>query len=175
VPRRLTPFALLALLAAAAPAPAGAKQAQPTPAQIGAAVLKAERSHDLWATVNICDSKRAPNTMGIRGQMPALGFKTELSMLIRLEYYRFKQRRWSPVPGVMKVVPLGSFSSGLHQDGFSFSLIPPPVFTFRGAVTFKWTLAGKVVGSADRRTAADIKHVDRGDPPGYSRARCTIQ
>jgi hypothetical protein len=173
MPRRLTSLALLALLGAIAAAPADARQRQPTPAQIRAAVARAERSRDLWATVNICDTKRNPDTIGIRGEMPALGFKTGLSIEIRLEFYKFKQRQWALVPGAVRRVPLGSFSTGLHQDGFSF--IFKPFVVLRGAVTFKWTLAGKVIGSTARTTARNLKHVDDGDPPGYSRARCTIQ
>jgi hypothetical protein len=173
MPRRPTSFALLALLAAAiAAAPALARQAQPTPRQIRAAVASAERSRDLWATVNVCDTKRAADMMGVRGQMPAIGFKTGLSMEIRLEYYNFKQQRWTPVPGVSQLIRLGSFSSGLDQDGFSFLLTPS---LYRGAVTFKWTLSGKVIGSASRRTVRNLRHVDGGDPPGYSHARCQVR
>ena len=172
MPHRLTRFALLALLAAAASAPAGAARAKPTPKQIRAAVASAERSHDLWATINVCDTKHAVDMMGVRGEMPALGFRTNLSMEIRLEFYKFKQQLWTPVPGVLHTIRLGSFSSGLYQDGFSFSLTPS---LYRGAVTFKWTLAGKVIGTASRTTVRNLRHVDGGDPPGYSHARCQIR
>ena len=60
---------------------------RPTKAQIRTAVARAERSKSLWATVNICNSKRYPDRIGVRGQMPSLGFAAWLSMDIQVQYY----------------------------------------------------------------------------------------
>ena len=41
-----------------------------------AAVRRAERSRELWATINICSANAKPGggELGVRGQMPSLGF-----------------------------------------------------------------------------------------------------
>jgi hypothetical protein len=169
--------ALLAYLLAAAGSGAAAAVAgtssRPTPAQIHAALQGAERSPDLWATVNVCNTKHHRHWIGIRGQMPGLGFRTALSLEIRFEYWRFDQKRWAVVPRIEQSVRLGSVTSGLRQGGFSQPF--NPFVLLRGAVTFKWTLAGKVLGHTARTTGRGYKHVDFGDPPGYSRATCVIR
>ena len=70
------------LLATAVPAAASKRPTGPTHSQISAAVARVKRSRNLWATVNICNTKRHPDVVGIRGQMPALGFSSALSMQV---------------------------------------------------------------------------------------------
>ena len=166
--------------------PAGAAPPAPTPlavtpkpaqrpsaAQIRAAVRRAKRSSNLWGTINICNTKRYPKVIGIRGQMPALGFETILSMAIQVDYWNVNDKKFEPDPGVEKTVVLGPATSGLHQDGVSFRFVPPADLS--GQISFTWKLAGKVIGRASRLTAGRLKHVAFGDPPGHSAATCRIK
>jgi hypothetical protein len=164
---------LLALGAAAAPALARRVARGPTTKQIRAAVHRAVHSHDLWSTVNICNTPNYPNAIGIRGEMPALGFAAQLSMEIRVDYWRFDKNGFSPVAGIRRVLKLGTMSWGLHQAGYIFQF--KPSFVLRGSVTFTWRLHGKVIGRAVRTTGGPYGHVDFSDPPGYSKPTCIIK
>src|ERR1700689_1187810 len=81
---------LVALAATAAAAAVG-------PRRIAAAVARAERSSSLWATVNICSSPTDPDSMGLRGQMPTLGFSASLSMVIGVNYWSTTAKRFVPI------------------------------------------------------------------------------
>jgi hypothetical protein len=163
--------ALIAIAAAAAPAAAGAQPA-PTTTQIHTAIAVAEHSKALWATVNICDTKQHPDTIGVRGQMPSLGFPADLSMNVQINYWSFATSKFVPDRGVSKTVSLGRPMNQVIQGGANFKFTPPVVLS--GTVTFEWKLAGKVIGQATRQTGYHYKHVDGGDPPGYSRPTCEM-
>jgi hypothetical protein len=170
------------LLFAFAMSPAVAKTAKrhkppapPTKAEIHAAVTRAKRSRQLWATVNICDTAGHPNVLGIRGELPALGFATKMSMLVQVDYYVAPDGRFEPDTSIPPVrVPLGSKaeSTGLWQDGIKFAFTPPAVLS--GTVTFRWKLGKKVIGTVTKLTAHGVKGVAHSDPPHYSTAACTI-
>jgi hypothetical protein len=173
---RLAP-AIALVLAALAGLPAQVALSQqssrsPTAAQIRAAIRRAEHSRDLWATINICNTKRNRHIIGIRGQMPSLGFASRLSMDVQIDYWSFKDRRFKPDPGVTKSILLGRVTNGLRQGGVSFRFPPPVILS--GEITFTWRRQGKVLGHAHRKTGHGLKHVDFGDPPGYSTATCRI-
>ena len=170
LPRARTVAALIAV-AAAAPASAATTR-PPTAAQIRTEVRAAERSRSLWATVNICDTKRHPDTIGIRGQMPSLDVGANLSMDVQINYWSFSESKFVPDPGVSKTVALGDPPNRLIQGGVNFRFAPPVVLS--GTVTFEWKVAGKVVGRAVRFTGRDA-NVEGGDPPGYSAPDCEMK
>jgi hypothetical protein len=155
---------LLAAVAAATPSP--------TPAQVHTDLKRAERSRALWATIDFCDTKAHRDEIGIRGQMPALGFPTELSMMVKLAYYDTTRGRFVPVPHVARRLVLGTATNGTVQDGVGFSFSPP--VTLSGSISFQWRRRGKLIGSTTRLTSGHDKGVDDGDPRGYSAATCTI-
>jgi hypothetical protein len=168
---RLGRAALIGLaLVAAAPVSAAARA--PTAKQIKAAVGHARRSKNLWATVNICDTRKHPNVLGIRGQMPALGFAANLSLSVAVDYWSTRDKRFEPVPGLSQRVPLGTFTTGVHQGGATFSFKPPA--KLNGTVTFEWRRGGKLLGRAHESTVGGEKRVDGGDPPRHSAATCRI-
>ena len=75
----------------------------------------------LWATVNICNTKRYPDTLGIRGQMPASGSRPALSMKIQLDYWTRHDKRFVPLPtGGSQRLALGRSATELQQDGVDF-------------------------------------------------------
>jgi hypothetical protein len=143
----------------------------PTRAQIAKAIKQAEASKSLWATVNICNSKRYPDAVGIRGQMPSLGFPAWLSMKIELNY-------WSGTKFVAdtmasKLVRLGRSSAGLQQGGARFNFTPPAPL-FNANVQFIWRRSGKLLGQKTLATTAGHPNADFSSPVHYSAARCKI-
>ncbi len=169
------PASVAAALAVTAPAVALARSSShsPTPAQIKQRVSRAERSRDLWATVNICSTHRHPRTMGVRGQIPALGFKTGLTMTIEVQYWAKSKHRYEPDSATHKLLRLGNYTTGLHQAGYSFKFASPAML--RAQIAFQWKLGSKVIGNTSKVTAGGIKHVDFSDPAGYSSATCKIR
>ncbi|MFZ0041018.1 MAG: hypothetical protein WAK93_06915, partial [Solirubrobacteraceae bacterium] len=94
----------------------------PSPAQVRAAVHRAEASTALWATINICNSRRDRDDLGVRGQMPTLGFSAGLSMRIQVEYYSTAKKRFMPIQSstAIRVISLGRWSKNLQQAGAEF-------------------------------------------------------
>lgn len=156
-------------------ATAHAAMSNPSASQIRSAVHRAERSAQLWATVNVCNSHRYPNELGIRGQMPALGFPAWLSMEVKLYYYVSSQKRFAPViTNGTKLVRLGRSSSGLQQSGalFQFSPHQPRLMA---TVRFIWRRSGRLLGTVTRSTTAGHHSADFGSPPHHSAATCKIR
>lgn len=151
------------------------KKKAPTLAQkIQAAVTVAERSPDLWATVNQCASTPTLDTVGIRGQMPSLGYAATLSMDISVFYWNGST--FQPTDATKKVT-LGKGTHGIHQDGLNFTFVPPAPGTtslLRGTITFEWTIGTKVVGKVTRNTGHGYANVGFSNPPGFSAGTCTI-
>jgi hypothetical protein len=178
------PCTLLAIIAAlggcatVAQAERTAKRG-PTVAQIRKAVAKAKRSKMLWATVNVCqvNGKHAAHggSIGVRGQMPTLGFASALSMTIQLNRYSAKSKSFVALPyaTAKTTVSPGTFATDLHQDGavFPFS---GPAGLLNATVTFSWTRAGKPLGSTTRQTTAGHRDAAGGQPARYSAAQCQL-
>lgn len=150
--------------------------AQPSPARIRAAVKKAEASSSLWATINMCDvPDHGSRDLGIRGQMPTLGFAAWLSMDIKLYYFSTSQNQYVPVPTRgTKLVRLGRLSAGLQQSGALFQFAPQQQPTFRATVTFVWRRSGRLLGETTKTTTAGHPNADFARPPHYSAATCKI-
>ncbi len=153
------------------PALARGTARKPTRAQVRAAVRQAERSQYLWTTINICNTKRHPLTLGIRGQMPALGFASVLDMKIHALYW--SRGKFVVVPKVQQVIDLGSQTGGLHQGGVSLRFAPG-AGRLSGRITFQWKLAGKVIAQATRTAAAGHPSADYGDPTHHTSEQCLI-
>jgi hypothetical protein len=157
----------------ASPAVALAAAAKdPTPAQISKAIRGAERSKALWATVNICDSHR--HQLGIRGQMPSLGFPAWLSMRIQLNYYSRAQKKFLVDPGSAKMIRLGRSRSGLQQGGAVYAF-KPHAGLLDATVWFYWRRSGKLLGSTTQTTTGGHRGADFGSPPHFTAAQCRIR
>jgi hypothetical protein len=168
----------MAVLAALVPVPAFASSlasAGPTPAQIQTAVASAEHSQYLWATVNICNTRRHRDQIGIRAQLPALGFGSRMSIHIQVEYWTGKAFRADPNMGATKRVKLGIATNGVRQGGWNFQF-GPGAGLLSGLVEFKWTRGGKTIGSFTQTTTRGHgRQVDGAEPPGHSAATCRIR
>jgi hypothetical protein len=174
VPIRLFTGALLVLVLAVAATPALGAASGPTPNQIKSAVHNAERSKRLWATINVCDTRKHPHTIGIRSEAPALGFQATISISIAVDFYSKTDKRFEPDPNATKMIKVGPVTHGIHQRGVTFRFAPH-TGRLRGTATFSWTRHGKVLGSTKRLTTPSHHDADFGDPSGFSAATCMIK
>jgi hypothetical protein len=167
---------VLALAVGAAPlaADASTPSQNPTNAQISKAIKSAKNSKSLWATVNICNSKQDPNTLGIRGQMPSLGFPAWLSMAIQLNYWSKAKKKFIPIPsGGKRLIRLGRSSTGLQQDGASFTF-KPHTGLLNASIQFIWRREGKLLGETTLTTTGGHPNADFGSPKHFTAKQCRI-
>jgi hypothetical protein len=136
-------------------------------------------SRELWATVDVCNPKDQPNTIGIRGSMPGDGHsKDTMYMRFRVQYQDATTKAWINLThgadsGFVKV---GSAKLA-RQAGLSFQFAPAadkPPFTLRGDVTFQWHRGATVLQTATMPTAAGHTSLAGADPHGFSAATCKL-
>lgn len=165
---------LAAGIAVAGTAPATAKS--PSRGQITRAVASAERSRSLWATVNICDSRAYPDRIGVRGQMPSLGYPAQMTMTIALRAYSTTAKRFKAIdsPNAVNAVTLGTHSRGLQQSGAVFPFAKGDKGLWDATIVFTWRRSGRIVGQTTRTTTAGHPNADYGSPPHYSAAQCRL-
>jgi hypothetical protein len=171
----LRALVLSALVALALAAPASAPSStSPTPGQIRQALSTARHSKNLWATVNVCGPHRAPHTLGIRAQMPALGFAAQLWVRIQVDYWNVAKQRFVRVadPHARGLVSLGTVTAGLQQGGESFAFTHGAYL--RATVTFSYRRHGKLLLQLTRHTSAGHPGADQGIPPHHSAATCRL-
>jgi hypothetical protein len=164
---------VLAIMVIAAPFSALAKA--PSKVQVRSAVRRAEKSSALWATINICNSRHDRDELGVRGQMPTLGFEASMSMRIHVEYYSTHSKRFVPIQSTtaVRTVSMGRWAKNLQQAGAVFPFSPHSGL-LNATVVFTWTRGGKVIGQTEHRTTAGHRDADFGSPPRYSAAQCRI-
>jgi hypothetical protein len=139
-----------------------------------------QKSSHLWATVNVCDTERNPDTIGIRASMPGSGRRGEtMWMRFRVQYFSERRQMWHNFIG--SGADSGYVKVGRHarykarQSGYMFPFSPDPgqQYRLRGAVEFQWRRRGRVVRNARELTTAG-HGVTVADPEGHSEATCTI-
>jgi hypothetical protein len=180
IPRR--PAALLTVLLLAAAGAAVAPYASAAGAKLRANLRASAqhspyRSPELWATINVCNPKNAPDVVGVRGSMPGDGQpKDTMYMRFRLQYYEETTRKWLELghgadSGMLAI----GLASTVRQYGRSFTLAAPPrPVKLRGLVSFEWVRDKHVVYSAQRTTTAGRKSLAGADPAGFSAATCLL-
>ncbi len=158
------------------PSGAGDAPSASTPAP-SAAERALYRSRALWATVDVCNPKDKPDTLGIRGSMPSDGHKGDtIYMRFRVQYEEASNKKWVDVAkgadsGFQPVHTAGAAS----QAGRNFQLVPTSgAFTLRGVVSFQWRHGARVVYATTRPTTAGHESLAGADPKGFSAAMCTI-
>ncbi|HET8979471.1 MAG TPA: hypothetical protein VFN87_15010 [Solirubrobacteraceae bacterium] len=162
-------------VAVGATVPATAARA-PSRRQIAHAVASAERSHSLWATINICNSRRYRYRIGVRGQMPSLGFPSVMAMTVTLNSWSTTEKRFIAIksPNAVDRIALGTHRSGLEQDGTIFPFHKGESGRWNATIEFTWKMNGRIVGRTTRRTTAGHHNADFASPPHYSAAQCRI-
>jgi hypothetical protein len=175
-PAALAALAVLATCAtasASASSPGSAKTPRPTPAE-----RKLLSSHELWATIDVCDPVDEPNTVGIRGSMPGDGKASEkMYMSFRLQYLNAHKLWVDVASGASSSFVAVSSGAAARQGGATFDLKPvngqPPV-TLRGVVDFQWRHGKTVMLSATRTSTVGHKSLAGADPANFSAATCVI-
>jgi len=143
-----------------------------------------------WATVNVCDTAKKRNSVGIRAGMPGNGTTQRMYMRFQLQWYRAKERRYMDTGTPSGWVPAGSARFRAAQRGFTFDGIADPSagtsFKLRGKVSFEWRELRPakpgvtrrhevVVKRAQRITRGGLKGVEGGRPKGRSDAVCVVE
>jgi hypothetical protein len=128
-----------------------------------------------WATVNVCDTAKQPDTIGIRASMPGSPKGVRLSMRFRVQY-KVDDDTWADVDGAdsgWRV--LGTAKGVPAESGWSFTFAKPskPV-TLRGVVRLRWRKGDALPRSAEVATEAGHRSSAGSDPPGYSAAVCAL-
>lgn len=143
------------------------------------ASAQAGRTSHLWATINVCDTEKSPDSIGIRARMPGDGTRRRMWMRFRTQFYSDEEFAWKYVTtgGRSPWVEVGSSLFLFKETGYEFTFDAPEPgssFLLRGVVEFQWrSKGGKVVRRTRKFTAAGHRTSD-ADPRGYSAARCRI-
>ena len=137
-----------------------------------------------WATVNVCDTPRHPNAVGVRGSMPGNGTTQRMYMRFRVQYLDPYQGRFLDLGGSLRSPWLlaGSARFRRREAGYTFRLNPPPAgqsYILRARAEFQWRRRrGRrlvVVRRARAVTEAGHGTAAGADPPGYSAATCELR
>jgi hypothetical protein len=164
------PLVLLALLAPAVTATGAPRR--------GAAMQELLRSHELWATVDVCDTAKQPDTVGVRGSMPGDGHAhDEMLMSFHLQYLNAVNQWVEIATGTSSAFIDVGGAGATRQGGSSFMLKPrasKATYTLRGVVDFKWMRGATVVHTAHRYTSAGHQATDGAEPKGFSAAQCSV-
>ena len=147
------------------------------PTSVAQAAPAPDGTREVWATVNVCDTPNAPNTIGIRASMPGSRSGAEVRwMRFVVEYYSQADGRWNRLAAGGDGLPARRQGRQPRQFGRSLRIEPPrePVL-LRGRVFFQWrTEGGEILQSESARTRKGHRSNAGADPPGYSATTCTI-
>lgn len=148
------------------------------PVAVVHAARASDDARDVWATVNVCDTADAPDTIGIRASMPgSRNGQAVRWMRFVVEYFSEKDERWHRVSaggdsGYLRV------GRGRRTRQFGRSLRIEPAggsVLLRGRVFFQWRNgSGDVLRRDSARTRRGHRSDAGADPPGYSASTCTI-
>jgi hypothetical protein len=155
-----------------------------TAATTAAPADAAPKDKDLWATVNICDTKRSPDRLGLRARMPGNGTHQRMYMRFVVQYRDGKTWKSLGGNGRSPWLYAGSALFKNREYGYTIPFRPDTGdrYLVRGLVRFEWRARhnrrGRVVTVVKRREArlTSAGHRTRGaQPGGYSAATCVIE
>jgi hypothetical protein len=128
-----------------------------------------------WATVNICDTAKHPDAIGIRASAPGTPRGARFAMRFRVQY-RTADGGWTDVPGANSGWrDLGPATGDPVQSGWSFTFADPqaPV-VLRGMVRFRSRRPHAPARFSQQATTAGHRSSAGADPAAYSAATCTL-
>jgi hypothetical protein len=142
------------------------------------APAEARKVKDLWATVNVCDTPKSPNQMGVRARMPGDGSRRRMYMRFTAQYRTGGKWKMVGGRGRSKWLLAGSARFRNQELGYTFSFDAPKPggsYLMRGLVQFEWRKKahGKVVRRSHRLTERGHPTTP-AQPSGFSAARCRI-
>jgi hypothetical protein len=132
------------------------------------------RDTDPWATVNVCDTAKRPDAIGIRASMPGTPKGARMAMRFRVQFK--SAGGWQDVKGASSGWrPVGIARGIAVQSGWSFTFARPssPV-ALRGMVQFRWRRGGVVLHLAELATETGHRSSAGADPAGYSATTCVL-
>lgn len=156
------------------------------------ATMAAKRGkRPFWATVNICDTKKYDNALGVRASIPGNGDPERMYVRVRAQYFSGVKLDWLDVPGATSPwLYAGSARYVSRQSGWTFYFGPPPAgrgWIMRARVDYQWREAKRrkkakrgratrwvVAMRRNRLTEGKVRGVQGGDPKGYSQPVCGI-
>jgi hypothetical protein len=140
-----------------------------------------DKSKLLWATINVCDTPKHPDTIGIRASMPGSGRPGErMFMRFQVQYFKVSANQWANGDATADsgFQPVGAAKYRRRESGWNFAITPPPAgqtYRLRGVVTFEWRKGDVVVRRARKRTQSQHADTAGSDPKGFSAAECVIR
>jgi hypothetical protein len=102
-----------------------------------------EKVRPFWATVNVCDTEKSPNALGVRTSVPGNGSKERIFARYTAQWWSGARQRWLTVAGsgVTDWVQLGSADMSSRQAGWTFRFVQPQAgttYVMRGIVELQW-------------------------------------
>ena len=133
---------------------------------------------DLWATVNVCDTEKSPDKMGVRARQPGDGTHRKMYMRFSAQYRTGDKWKQVSGQGRSKWLYAGSALFRNQELGYTFSFDAPKAgssYLMRGLVQFEWRAkkSGTVVRRSHRYTSKGHP-TEPAEPKGFSRATCKI-
>jgi hypothetical protein len=140
-----------------------------------AAASARKKDTGAWATVNVCDTSKQPDAIGIRASMPGAPKGARLSMRFRVQF-RTADGAWKDVEDAdsgWRVV--GTAKGAAVESGWSFNFAKPAkAVTLRGVVRFRWRRGDALPRQAEVVTEAGHRSSAGADPADYSAATCVL-
>jgi hypothetical protein len=134
----------------------------------------AAKDTPLWATVNVCDTVKQPDRIGIRASMPGTPKGARLSMRFRVQYR--SDHDWEDVEDADSGwVSVGTARGNPVEYGWSFTFASSTESTLlRGVVRFRWRRGDSLPKQAEAATEAGHRSSAGADPANYSAATCAL-
>lgn len=128
-----------------------------------------------WATVNVCDTAKQPDAIGIRASMAGTPKGARLSMRFTVQY-READGTWEDVEDAdsgWRNIGTGRGVPAEYGWSFAFASRTTPV-TLRGLVKVRWRRGDTLPRQQEVVTEAGHPSKAGADPPGYSAATCSL-
>jgi len=102
-----------------------------------------KRQRPFWATVNVCDTAKSPNALGVRTSVPGNGSGERIFARYTAQWWSAAKQKWLTVAGsgVTDWVALGTADMSSRQAGWTFRFMQPPAgttYVMRGVVELQW-------------------------------------
>jgi hypothetical protein len=142
-----------------------------------------------WATVNICDTQKSPNALGVRTSVPGNGSQQRIFARYTAQWWSAAKQEWLTVggSGLTGWIFVGDADMSSRQAGWTFHFVQPPegkTYVMRGVVQFQWRGRMRVArkhekaqssrGRRRRPHAAGVAEASRGRRRHRRKARTAV-
>jgi hypothetical protein len=117
------------------------------------------RGRPFWATVNVCDTEKSPNALGVRTSVPGNGSGERIFARYTAQWWSGAKQKWLTVSGsgVTNWLFLGGADMSSRQAGWTFRFVQPSAgttYVMRGIVELQWRDRGKAARKTRRGHSA---------------------